>query len=124
MSDDQVSSNLQGMDDLDFTGWNGADWHGVFAAHHTDDVLVDWKGQPVTHGIEEHIAAMKAYVDSAGGTPHRSPPTRSSSDPGNGPVSSASSREAAAWSPSPGGRTAPSPRSTSGRDVLAVNRGL
>jgi hypothetical protein len=69
MSDDQVSANLQGMDDLDFTGWNGADWHGVFAAHHTADVLVDWKGQPVTHGIEEHIAAMKAYVDSAGGTP-------------------------------------------------------
>jgi hypothetical protein len=69
MSDDQVSANIQGMDDLDFTGWNGADWHGVFAAHHADDVLVDWKGQPVTHGIEEHIVAMKAYVDSAGGTP-------------------------------------------------------
>ena len=69
MNDDQVSTNLQGMDDLDFTGWNSADWHGVFARHHTDDVLVDWKGQPVTHGIEEHIAAMKAYVDSAGGTP-------------------------------------------------------
>ena len=69
MSDDQVSTNLQGMDDLDFTGWNSADWHGVFARHHTDDVLVDWKGQPVTHGIEEHIAAMKAYVESAGGTP-------------------------------------------------------
>jgi hypothetical protein len=69
MSDDQVSANLQGMDDLDFTGWNGADWRGVFAAHHTVDVLVDWKGQPVTHGVEEHIAAMKAYVDSAGGAP-------------------------------------------------------
>jgi hypothetical protein len=69
MNDDQVSANLQGMDDLDFTGWNGADWHGVFAHHHTDGVLVDWKGQPVTHGIEEHIAAMKAYVESAGGTP-------------------------------------------------------
>jgi len=69
MNDDQVSTNLQGMDDLDFTGWNSADWHGVFARHHTDDVLVDWKDQPVTHGIEEHIAAMKAYVESAGGTP-------------------------------------------------------
>ena len=69
MNDDQVSANLQGMDDLDFTGWNSADWHGVFARHHTDDVLVDWKGQPVTHGIEVHIAAMKAYVESAGGTP-------------------------------------------------------
>lgn len=67
MSDDQVSANIQGMDDLDFTGWNNGDWHGVFAEHHTDDVLVDWKGQPVTRGIEEHISAMKAYVESVGG---------------------------------------------------------
>lgn len=29
--------------------------HGVFAAHHTDDVLADWKGQPVTNGVETHI---------------------------------------------------------------------
>jgi hypothetical protein len=33
------------------------------------EVFVDWKGQAPTHGIEEHIDAMKAYVDSAGGTP-------------------------------------------------------
>ena len=45
MSDDQVRANLQGMDDLDFTGWNNADWNGVFAHHHTDDVFADWKGQ-------------------------------------------------------------------------------
>src|ERR1700741_2475371 len=78
MSDDLISANLQRMDDLDFPGLNGADWHGVFAAPHTDDVLVDWKGQPVTHGIEEHIAAMEAYVDSAGGTPPQitSPPIK------------------------------------------------
>jgi hypothetical protein len=70
MSDDQqVGSNLKGMDVLDFEGWNNADWHGVFAHHHTEDVLVDWKGQEPTHGIQEHIDAMKAYVDSAGGTP-------------------------------------------------------
>jgi hypothetical protein len=69
MNDDQVPANLKGMDDLDFTGWNNGDWHGVFADHHTDDVLVDWKGQPVTHGIQEHIDAMRAYVESAGGTP-------------------------------------------------------
>ena len=69
MSDNQVQANLQGMDDLDFTGWNKADWNGVFADHHTDDVLVDWKGQAVTHGVDEHIAAMKAYVKSAGGEP-------------------------------------------------------
>ena len=74
-SDDQVGRNLQGMDDLDFVGWNNADWTGVFAHHHTDDVLVDWKGQPQTHGINEHIDAMKAYVEqNGGGTPPRSWP--------------------------------------------------
>jgi hypothetical protein len=69
MPDDQVARNLQGMDDLDFTGWNNADWDGVFAHHHTDDVVVDWKGQEPTHGIQAHIDAVKAYVESAGGTP-------------------------------------------------------
>jgi hypothetical protein len=69
MQEDQVASNLKGMDDLDFIGWNNADWNGVFAHHHADDVLVDWKGQSPTHGIEQHIVAMKAYVESAGGTP-------------------------------------------------------
>lgn len=69
MAEDRVESNLKGMDDLDFSGWNNADWLGVFARHHTDDVLVDWKGQPPTRGIEQHIDAMKAYVESAGGTP-------------------------------------------------------
>ena len=97
MADEQVERNLKGMDDLDFTGWNNADWHGVFAHHHTDDVYVDWKGQEPTRGIEQHIEAMKAYVDSAGGTPPRSSPTRSSSGPGNGPASSESSRAEAAW---------------------------
>jgi hypothetical protein len=55
--------------DLDFDGWDKADWDGVFADHHTDDVLVDWKGQEPTHGVAEHIAACKAFVDSVGGTP-------------------------------------------------------
>src|SRR5690348_17828499 len=73
MADDQVMSNIKGMDDLDFDGWNNADWNGVFAHHHTDDVLVDWKGQPPTHGIKQHIDAMKAYVELAGGTNHRQP---------------------------------------------------
>ena len=49
--DQQVGSNLKGMDVLDFEGWNSADWDGVFA--------------------QEHIDAMKTYVDSAGGTPPR-----------------------------------------------------
>ncbi len=67
--EDQVKTNLKGMDNLDFVGWNNADWNGVFAHHHTDDVSVDWKGQAPTRGIEQHIDAMKAYVESAGGTP-------------------------------------------------------
>ena len=69
-NDDPVDSNLQGMDDLDFVGWNSADWTGVFAHHHTDDVLVGWQGQPTAHGIEEHIDAMKSFVEqNGGGTP-------------------------------------------------------
>ena len=68
MADEQVERNLKGMDDPDFTRWNGADWNGVFADHHTDDVLVDWKGQEPTHGIQQHIDAMKAYVESTGGS--------------------------------------------------------
>ena len=66
---DETRKNLKGMDDLDFTGWNGADWNGVFARHHTDDVYVDWKGQKPTRGRQAHIDAMKAYVQSVGGKP-------------------------------------------------------
>ena len=69
MADDEVTRNLQGMDELDFNGWNRADWQGVFAHLHTDDVLVEVNGQPPTHGLQEHIAAMKALVESTGGTP-------------------------------------------------------
>jgi hypothetical protein len=69
MTDDQVARNLQGMDELDFKGWNRADWHGVFADQHTDDVLVEVTGQPSTRGIQEHIDAMEALVESTGGTP-------------------------------------------------------
>ena len=69
MSDEQVKKNLKGMDDLDFVGWNTADWHGVFAHLHTDDVHVEMKGYETTKGRDQHIAAMKAFVESAGGTP-------------------------------------------------------
>jgi len=69
MAEDTVTRNLQHMDELDFTGWNGADWEGVFAHRHTDDVLVEVNGQPPTHGIREHIDAMKAFVESTGGVP-------------------------------------------------------
>lgn len=44
MGDDEVTRNLDSMDELDFRGWNGADWHGLFAHLHTDDVLVDVHG--------------------------------------------------------------------------------
>jgi len=69
MQEDQVNKNLKGMDDLDFIGWNKADWHGVFAHQHTDDVHVEMKGHEPTEGIDQHIDAMKAFVESAGGTP-------------------------------------------------------
>jgi hypothetical protein len=69
VADNEVTRNLKSMDELDFKGWNGADWHGLFARYHTGDVLVDVHGQPVTHGIEEHIDAMKALVRATGGTP-------------------------------------------------------
>ena len=69
MPDDEVARNLKGMDELDFKGWNNADWEGVFAHHHTNDVLVDVHGQPQTNGIHEHIDAMKALVQTTGGTP-------------------------------------------------------
>jgi hypothetical protein len=69
MADDEVTRNLQGMDELDFNGWNRADWQGVFAHYHTDDVFVEVKGQPPTRGLQEHIEAMKAFVESTGGTP-------------------------------------------------------
>ena len=66
--DDQVEHNLTRMDELDFAGWDRADWHGVFADRHTDDVHVEWQGVGSTDGGEAHIAAMQAYVEQAGGT--------------------------------------------------------
>ena len=69
MADDEVTRNLKGMDELDLVGWNSADWHGVFAHYHTGDVRVDVHGQAQTHGIQEHIDAMRAFVETTGGTP-------------------------------------------------------
>jgi hypothetical protein len=69
MADEVVARNLDSMDELDFKAWNGADWQGLFARYHTDDVLVDVHGQPATHGIREHTDAMKALAQEAGGTP-------------------------------------------------------
>lgn len=67
MTDDEVLRNLSSMEELDFKGFNAADWHGVFARYHTDDVLVEVHGQPPTHGIEQHIEAVKGLVESVGG---------------------------------------------------------
>jgi hypothetical protein len=69
VADETAVSNLQRMDELDFSGWNEADWDGVFTRNHVEDVLVDVQGQASTRGIREHIDAMKAFVESAGGTP-------------------------------------------------------
>ena len=68
-SDDEVERNLHGMDVLDFEGWDSEDWDGVFADHHTDDVVVDWKGVGTTRGLQAHQAAMKDYVAQAGEFP-------------------------------------------------------
>ena len=54
---------------LTSNGWNNADWHGVFADQHADDVYVDFKGAVPTRGLDQHIDAMKADVESVGGTP-------------------------------------------------------
>ena len=82
MADDKVARNLKNMDELDFKAWNGADWDGLFAHLHTDDVLVDVHGQPPTHGVEDHIDAMKAFVQAGGGTPvqEKSHPIKFGSD--------------------------------------------
>jgi hypothetical protein len=69
VADDTVTHNLERMHELDFTAWNGGDWDGAFARLHTDDVVVQVHGQRPTHGIREHIDAMKVFVESTGGTP-------------------------------------------------------
>ena len=96
MTNDDVTRHLESMNDLDFKAWNGADWDGLFAHLHTDDVFVDVQGQPPTHGIREHIDAMKAMVQASGESPYRSSPIRSRSDPATGRAWSESSRTAAA----------------------------
>jgi hypothetical protein len=69
ITEDQINAHLKAMDDFDFEGSNNTDWQGVFAEQHTVDVYLDFKGQDPTRGIDEHIDAMKAFVESAGGTP-------------------------------------------------------
>jgi hypothetical protein len=97
VADESVAHNLERMDELDFAGWNGADWEGVFTRYHTDDVLVDVHGQAPTHGIREHIQAMKALVESTVARPSRSSLIPSGLDQETGPAWSASSRTVAGW---------------------------
>lgn len=66
---DQVEANLAAMDELDFEGWNKADWDGVFARHHTDDVYVEVHGAEPTRGLPDHIEAMKVAVSYTDGKP-------------------------------------------------------
>ena len=69
MADVVVSKDLEHMDRLDFDGWDKADWEGTFSNYHTDDVFVQWKGQPDTHGLDEHIKACKEAVAENDGKP-------------------------------------------------------
>jgi hypothetical protein len=88
MQDQKVDRNLKGMDDLDFDGWNKADWDGVFAHHHTDDVLV------ASRSTLPHVRLSSIPL----GAPRPSSPhTPSPSDLVIGPVLSASSGMGAAW---------------------------
>jgi hypothetical protein len=99
VADETVTRNLQRMDELDFAGWNEADWEVVFTRYHTDDVRVEVHGQAPTYGIRAHIEAMKAFVESTGGVPVqvKSHPIRSGSAQETGPAWSASSRTVAGW---------------------------
>jgi hypothetical protein len=97
VADESVAHNLERMDELDFAGWNGADWEGVFTRYHTDDVLVEVHGQAPTHGLGEHLQAMKTFVESTVARPSRSSRIRSGLEQETGPAWSASSRTGAGW---------------------------
>jgi hypothetical protein len=69
VADEVGARNHQRMDELDFAGWSQADWEGFFTRYHTDHVLVDVHGQDSTHGIREHVEAVKAFVERTGVVP-------------------------------------------------------
>ena len=97
MADDEVTRNLKGMDELDFVGWNSADWHGVFAHYHTDDVLVDVHGQAQTMGSRSTSMPCGRSSRPPVARPSRSRPTRSNSDPDSGRARSESSKAVTRW---------------------------
>jgi hypothetical protein len=62
------------MDDLDFGVWNNADWHGVFAHHHIDDVLGAGRGR-------SRLARSSSTSTPCGRTSTRSAARRPASPP-------------------------------------------
>jgi len=97
MADDEVTRNIKGMDELDFVGWNSADWHGVFAHYHTGDVRVDVHGQAQTMGSRRTSLPCGRSSRPPVARPSRSRHTRSNSDPDSGRAWSESSKAAAGW---------------------------
>ncbi len=58
---EQVEQNLALMDRIDFEAWNNRDWE-LFGQLHGDDVHVEGFG-PTTDGIDDHLAASQAFVE-------------------------------------------------------------
>ncbi len=58
---EQVTRNLELMDQLDFEGWNGRDWD-LFSQLHADEVIVAGFGQ-ATEGNAEHVAWAQAFIE-------------------------------------------------------------
>jgi hypothetical protein len=58
---EQVTRNLELMDQLDFEGWNGRDWN-LFSQLHGDEVIVAGFGQ-ATEGNAEHVAWAQAFIE-------------------------------------------------------------
>jgi len=73
MAEDTVTRNLQHMDELDFTGWNGADWEGVFAHRHTDDVFVKVNGSSTPSQIPSDRFRIRRVDLRGGRAPKRRP---------------------------------------------------
>lgn len=55
----RIARNLATFDDLDYNVFSHQKWDQLKRSH-TDDVTVHWPDGHVTHGIERHIADLKA----------------------------------------------------------------
>lgn len=58
---EQVTRNLELMDQLDFEGWNGRNWD-LFSKLHASEVIVAGFGQ-ATEGNAEHVAWAQAFIE-------------------------------------------------------------